>query len=123
MLIDSSALILFMKAELAPEGMALMQNVIEQSKGQISVIARAEVLAWPQHTDASLLQTTQALAYFQTIAVDVSIADEAARVRREHGLKLPDALIAATALLAGQSVITANERDFKRVVGLGVVAV
>ena len=123
MLIDSSALILYMKADLAPGGMTLMQSVIEQSQGQISVIARAEVLAWPQHTEASLLQTTQALAYFQTIDVDTPIADEAARIRREYNLKLPDALIAATALLAGESVITANERDFKRVVGLAVVAV
>lgn len=58
---------------------------------------------------------------FEQINVDPSIADEAARIRCECNLKLPDALIAATAKLRGLAVITANIRDFERVALLKVI--
>lgn len=51
-----------------------------------------------------------------------AIADEAARIRRECNLKLPDALIAATAKLRGLAVVTANMRDFERVAQLKVIS-
>lgn len=51
------------------------------------------------------------------------MADEAARIRREHGLKMPDALIAATALLQAATLITANARDFRRVSSLKLIEV
>lgn len=51
-------------------------------------------------------------------SVDRRIAEEAGRIRREHGLRLPDALIAATALVHSLSLHTRNHRDFRRVYGL-----
>ena len=61
------------------------------------------------------------MASFAQLSVDAATADEAARIRRECHLKLPDALIAATALLHGVPVVTANARDFERVGLLQVV--
>jgi len=50
--------------------------------------------------------------------VDRSIAQRAGRLRREHGLRLPDALIAATALEFGLHLVTRNWKDFESVIGL-----
>jgi toxin FitB len=61
------------------------------------------------------------MACFEQLHVDVAVADEAARIRRECNLKLPDALIAATAALRGLPVVTANARDFERVAQLRVL--
>src|SRR5688572_6700802 len=58
-----------------------------------SVITRAELFAG---NTASAL-TTQLLAPFREVAVDRAIAERAGRVAREFRLRLPDALIAATA--------------------------
>ena len=44
-----------------------------------------------------------------------------ARVRAETGLKTPDALHAATALLAGCTLFVTNDADFRRVPGLPAV--
>jgi len=41
------------------------------------------------------------------------IADEAVRVRRERRLKLPDAIILATARSLGCPLVTRNTRDFR----------
>ena len=99
-----------------------MKDAIDNDSGAISVVTRAEVLAWPGHTPVSMAQAIEGMASFEQLSVDVSIADEAARIRRECNIKLPDALIAATAKLRGLPVITANARDFERVPQLRVIA-
>jgi predicted nucleic acid-binding protein len=48
-----------------------------------------------------LQEAIAGMASFEQLSVDAAIADEAARIRRECNLKLPDALIAATAALRG----------------------
>lgn len=120
-LFDSSAVILYFNDALSAPALAVMEQAIEQSTGAISVVTRAEVLAWPQHTAQSLQEAIVGMASFAQLSVDATTADEAARIRRECHLKLPDALIAATALLHGVPVVTANARDFERVGQLQVV--
>lgn len=120
-LFDSSAVILYFNDALSASALAAMEQAIEQGTGAISVVTRAEVLAWPQHTAQSLQEAIVGMASFAQLSVNTATADEAARIRRECHLKLPDALIAATALLHGVPVVTANARDFERVGQLQVV--
>ncbi len=77
-----------------------------------SVVTRAELLAGPpaQH-DA----TRRLLAPLREIPVDRRIAERAAVIRRECGVRLPDALVAATALVHGLTLHTRNHRDFAKV--------
>jgi predicted nucleic acid-binding protein len=118
---DSSAVILYFNDALSAAALAVIDQAIEEGTGAISVVTRAEVLAWPQHTAQSLQEAITGMASFEQLNVDAAVADEAARIRRECNLKLPDALIAATVTLRGLPVVTANARDFERVVQLRVV--
>jgi predicted nucleic acid-binding protein len=121
-LFDSSAIILYFNDALTTESFSLIKQAIEDGTGAISVITRAEVLAWPSHTAQSIELASAGMLGFEQINVDPAIADEAARIRRECNLKLPDALIAATAKLRGLAVVTANMRDFERVSQLKVIS-
>lgn len=121
-LFDSSAVILYFNDALTAAAFATMKDAIDNDSGAISVVTRAEVLAWPGHTAVSMAQAIEGMASFEQLSVDVLIADEAARIRRECNIKLPDAMIAATAKLRGLPVITANARDFERVAQLRVIA-
>ena len=83
-----------------------------------SVITRAELLAGA--TAEGLVHTL--LSPFRGIEVDRDIAERAGGIRRQTGVRLPDALIAATALVAGLALATRKRRDFARVKGLRLQA-
>jgi predicted nucleic acid-binding protein len=52
---------------------------------------------------------------YEVVDVSVSIADEAAHIRSETGLKLPDAIIAATGIIAkARYVVTNDTESFKK---------
>ena len=83
----------------------------------VSVITRAELLAGC--TDPrDVASVRRLLASMTERTVDRQVADEAGRIRSEVGIKLPDALIAATAVVHGLTLHTRNRRDFTRVPGL-----
>src|SRR4051794_35818282 len=65
----------------------------------ISVVTWMEVMAG---APASTEQATRAfLATFDTAPLDADVADAAVRIRRERRIRLPDAIIAATAEVLG----------------------
>src|SRR5262249_57094727 len=63
------------------------------------------------------------LAPLTALSVDTEVAARAGRVRRETGTRIADALIAATALEHGLSLVTRNVRDFAAVPGLMLCSV
>jgi predicted nucleic acid-binding protein len=54
------------------------------------------------------------LNQFAVVELDAAIARRAVSIRREHRLKLPDAIIWASALQAGALLITRNTKDFPK---------
>ncbi len=79
-----------------------------------SVITRAELFAGTSASDV----ITQLLEPFRELVVDRAVAERAGRIRHEARVRLPDALIAATAVEHGMSLATRNRRDFDAVRGL-----
>lgn len=77
-----------------------------------SVLTRAELFAGAR-ADEAVIDTV--LSAFDEIGLDRAVAEEAGRLRRETGIELPDALIAATALLTSRSLFTNNVKHFSRV--------
>ena len=79
-----------------------------------SVITRAELFAGTSATEA----VARLLAPFRELPIDRAVADRGGRVKREAGIPMPDALIAATALEQRLGVATRNTRHFEAVRGL-----
>ncbi len=68
-----------------------------------------ELFAGNTATDLS----SRLLAPFRELPIDRAIAERAGRIAREFSVRLPDALIAATAIEHGLSVVTRNRRHFE----------
>ncbi|WP_428117696.1 type II toxin-antitoxin system VapC family toxin [Candidatus Poriferisodalis sp.] len=79
-----------------------------------SVVTRAELFAG---TTATAF-VSELLSPWRELAVDRAVAERAGRIRRESGVRLPDALIAATALEHRLGLVTRNHGDFGRIRGL-----
>ena len=79
-----------------------------------SVVTRAELFAGNTAADLS----SRLLAPFRELPVDGVIAERAGRIVREFGVRLPDALIAATAIEHDLSVVTGNRRHFEPIRGV-----
>ena len=81
-----------------------------------SVITRAELLAGDPTHDPAIRRL---LAGMDELVVDRRVADRAGALRRA-GLRMPDALIAATALVHNLTLLTRNTADFRKASGLRV---
>jgi predicted nucleic acid-binding protein len=76
----------------------------------VSIITWMEVMVG---ADADLIGPTRRfLEGFEVIALDDEIADRAVALRRVHRIKLPDAVIWATAQTTGRLLVTRNTKDF-----------
>jgi len=77
-----------------------------------SVISLLETLSLPAPPQIieELYQSCLQIPRLEIRAIDLGISVEAARLRREHGLRTPDALQLATALLTDSQVFLTNDR-------------
>lgn len=107
----------------APLWNALDAGQQEVVTSELSVL---EVLVKPIQAGATRLedlfrQVLYSTRGFTLIPIDRLVLEEAARLRAHHGLKTPDALHAASALLAHCTLFVTNDPAFRRVPGLPVV--
>jgi predicted nucleic acid-binding protein len=78
----------------------------------ISVITRMEILAKPDHTAESVKEAKNFLETVMVVPLFDAIERTATSIRREASprLKLPDAIIAATAVILEAQLITTDEK-------------
>ena len=76
----------------------------------ISRITWMEVLVGALDDEAQLRAFLD--AHFDIIPLDLAVAEEAIRLRRLHRLRLPDAIIWATAQVNDAILVTRNTKDF-----------
>lgn len=87
----------------------------ESARVSYSTITRTELFAGRASEEAAVRTL---LDPFREIAVDRAVAELGGRLRREHGVRIADALIAATALTHELELLTRNVRDFAQVPSL-----
>lgn len=63
-------------------------------------------------------QTRVALSAFEIIEVSRDIAERSVALRMEYGMKLPDAIILATAQVHRRDLLTRNTKDFADIPGV-----
>jgi len=77
----------------------------------VSIVTWIEVVAGCPTAEAERL-ARDLLARFQVVNVTPAIAEAAVAIRRRSRMKLPDAIILATAQVSGVQLSTRNTRDF-----------
>jgi predicted nucleic acid-binding protein len=118
-LIDTNAVIDYLGNKLPASGMDFMNTVID-AVPNISVVTKIEVLGFNAPE-----QHYQLLTNFinDATVLDLSnnVVEASIDIRKKHKTKLPDAIIAATALVYDLVLISRNTSDFKNIDGLQVI--
>ncbi len=116
-LIDTNAVIDYLNNKLPANSTELIDGI----DTQISVIVRMELLSWTEAT----LQQLQVLQEFingsTVFGLEEKIILKAIEIRKSAKVKLPDAIIAATAFTNELVLITRNANDFKNISNLQVL--
>jgi len=87
--------------------------------GLISAVTVAELLSGRRTRNLTeALRVEIAISVFHIVPITAEIARKAGELVRDYGLSLPDALIAAIALLRDAILVTRNVRDFQRIPNL-----
>jgi hypothetical protein len=102
---DTNILIDYLKA--IPQGLV---EVNRYSHVSISLMTWMEIMAGAKSADVDA--TRRALLTFTCLPISQQVAERAFILRRDRKLKLPDAIILATAQAAGLLLVTRNTRDF-----------
>jgi predicted nucleic acid-binding protein len=80
-------------------------------QARISVVTWIEVMVGAQD-ETEETQLRRFLSRFEQIFLDASIAETAAMLRSCYRLRLPDAVIWASAKISGSTLITRNTKDY-----------
>ncbi|MES2828492.1 MAG: type II toxin-antitoxin system VapC family toxin [Bacteroidota bacterium] len=116
-LIDTSAVIKYLNETFTPEGIAFIDGVVDK-ESLISFISEIELQVWSPKNPDDLVTYKQFISSSFVFGISDQIIQETIRIRKEHNVKLPDALIAATALLNNLTLIADNDKDFLKITAL-----
>lgn len=106
-LIDTNAIIDYLGGKLPNSGKTFLEKII----------TKIELLAF-NTTEEHSNTLSNFINGMKVIALTVPIVDKTILIRKRHIVKLPDAIIAATALNQNSILVTRNISDFRNIKNL-----
>lgn len=118
---DTNTAIYYLQQQFPPEAEKFIDETLKNSEPTISVITEIELLCWntPTNRDLEILHNfiDDALVF----ELEKEIKFKTAYIRKAHKIKLPDAIIASTAITHDLTLLTRNISDFKNIDGLNLI--
>ncbi|WP_240922545.1 type II toxin-antitoxin system VapC family toxin [Thermococcus sp. 9N3] len=118
-LIDTNILIYYLADAIPEEELPKVEEILRTSFN-VSIITKIEFLGWKGHTPKGFEKSKEFISFANVIPLTDEIGDVAIELRRRVSIKLPDAVIAATALVHNLTLVTRNVKDFERIEGLRI---
>lgn len=119
-LMDTNAVIEFLGGALPTSGSNWLQDIIDQNLHHLSVINQIELLGF-NGSPAEMQTLEDFIDVTNVLSLSEVVVQKTIELRKNHKIKLPDAIIAATALVYNLTLISRNVKDFQKVTGLACV--
>ncbi|TAN15344.1 MAG: type II toxin-antitoxin system VapC family toxin [Chitinophagaceae bacterium] len=118
---DTNTAIYYLQQQFPPRAEKFMDILLKKGQPAISAITEIELLCWKAATEKDLEVLHNFITDARVIELEHPIKLRTAEVRKAYRLKLPDAIIAATAMVYDLTLVTRNTQDFKNVNGLELI--
>lgn len=117
-LIDTNVVTKYFEESLSEHGLSLIDTVLASSESYISVITRIELYSFvPKNLDL-LIPIQSFIDSCEEFSLSEPIVQKTIELRKLHKIKLPDAVIAATALSFDLILLSDNDSDFGKIPNL-----
>ena len=83
---------------------------------RVSIVTEIELLGYPSATEDELSAVRKFLGRIEIVPLGDAVKDEAIRLRRSLRVKLPDAVILATAVVTGSELLTNDQELIARAI-------
>jgi len=110
LLLDTNAIVDFLKQKNDP---LELSSLILEHECFVSVIVKLELLKYPEITPSEEYAITEFLQFVPIIPLNEAIENETIALSRATKLKLPDAIIGATAIVYNAKVVTRDPHFLK----------
>ena len=117
-LLDTNTIIYFLDGLLPEKSLDLLEEKLDETGSNISIISKIELLGWQAPSENAYRKVESFINDSDVFALTGDIALKAIELKRNRKIKLPDAVIAATAIVNDLTLISRNDEDFKKVHGL-----
>lgn len=118
---DTNIAIYYLQQQFPPQAEKFIDDSLREAQPCISAITEIELLCWKTATEKDRDAIQGFIGDALVIELERPIKLKTADIRRQHKIKLPDAIIAATALVYELTLITRNTKDFEHIPGLGTI--
>lgn len=118
---DTNTAIYYLQKQFPPEAEKFIDETLKNSEPTISVITEIELLCWKTPTNRDLEILHNFIDDALVFELEKEIRFKTADIRKAHKIKLPDAIIAATAITHDLTLLTRNISDFKNIDGLNLI--
>lgn len=116
-LIDTCAVIKYLSNVFPQTGTKFMDSVVDE-KSIISFISEIELQVWNAPGPDDMVVYKEFVKGSEIVLVDDVIISRTIDIRKNQKLKIPDAIIAATAIARDLTLVSDNDKDFQKVPGL-----
>lgn len=115
---DTNTVIYYLQQQFPAVAEKLMDDLLSEAQPCISAITEIELLSWKGASEKDLEVLHNFINDALVIELEQPIKLKAADIRKIHKIKLPDAIIAATALIYNLTLVTRNAKDFEHIDGM-----
>ena len=98
-----------------------LRSFIAEHAPAVSAVSVVEVLGYQKLSEGDRAKLEAFFDAATVLPLDDEVVWEAVRLRQLRRMTLGDALVAATTLVAGRTLVTRNVRDFDWIPGLNVL--
>lgn len=119
---DTNTVIYYLQQQFSPSAEKFVDSLLAEAQPCISAITEIELLCWKTASKEDLAVLHNFINDSLVVELEQAVKLRTAEIRKQYPkIKLPDAIIAATALTYDLTLVTRNAKDFENVTGLATV--